>query len=195
MTTPNGPPNGPEDDWADLAQTWTAPAAGEPAIDPAQIRALRRRDRLARLNFAAELLGVPLVLGLVAWAVVKRDLPWPVAIACVIFTLLAGAVTLWSRRGDPGLLLDTPQTVVRTALAQARMGLRWAIGGAWTCAAGAAFLATLGGLSGKWRAEWPLLAGGSLFLATCLALYLAHARRCHRRIAAHEASLAALDDR
>ena len=191
MTTPNGP----EEDWADLAQAWTDPTAAEPAIDPAQIRALRRRDRLARLNFAAELLGVPFVIGLVAWAALKRDLPWSVAITCTVFTLLAGAVTLWSRRGDPGLLLDTPQTVVSTALAQARMGLRWAIGSAWTCAAGAVFLAILGGLSGKWRAEWPLLAGGTVFLAACLTLYLGHARRCRRRIAAHEAARAALQER
>lgn len=191
MTTPQDP----KDDWEALAQAWTDPAAGEAAIDPAQIRALRRRDRLARLNFAAEMLSIPLVLGVVAWAVVARDLPWPAALACVILTLFAGAMTLWSRRGHPGLLLDTPQTVVRTALAQARTGLRWAIGGAWTCAAGAVFLALMGGLSGNWRTEWSMLAGGVLFLAAMLALYINHARRCRRRIAGHEAALAALQEK
>ncbi|PLR28758.1 hypothetical protein SGCZBJ_00985 [Caulobacter zeae] len=195
MTTPHGPTNGSEDDWTTLAKAWTDPAAAEPAIDPAQIRALRRRDRLARLNFAAEMAGVPLVLGLVAWAVVTRELPWPAAIACALFTLFAGAMTLWSRRGDPGLLLDTPQTVVSTALAQARTGLRWAQAGTWTCVAGAAFLAAMGSLSGRWRADWPLLAGGAVFLAACLMLYRGHARRCRRRIAAHEAALAALQER
>jgi hypothetical protein len=191
MTTPNGP----EEDWADLAQAWTDPAAAEPAIDPAQIRALSRRDRLARLNFAAELAGVPLVLGLVAWAVVKRDLPWPAAVTCVAFTLFAGAMTLWSRRGDPGLLLDTPETVVRTALAQARTGLRWAQSGVLTCVAGAVFVGSMGFFPGKWRTEWPLMAGGIAFLGACLMLYLGHARRCRRRIAAHEAALAALEER
>ncbi|AYV48481.1 hypothetical protein CFHF_20395 [Caulobacter flavus] len=191
MTTPNGP----EDDWTALARAWTDPAAAEPGIDPAQIRALRRRDRLARLNFAAEMAGVPLVLGIVAWAVIERDLPWTAALACAAFALFAGAMTLWSRRGDPGILLDTPQTVVRTALAQARTGLRWAQAGIWTCAAGAAFLAVLGSLSGRWRADWPLLCAGAVFLAASLMLYLDHARRCRRRIAAHEAALAALQER
>lgn len=192
MSTP--PSSGPSDDWSDLARTWTDPDAEQHAVDTAQIRALRRRDRLARLNFAAELLTTPVVLGMVTWAVIARGLPWPAAAAAAIFALFATGVTLWTRRGDPGLLLDTPQTVVRSALAQARTGLRWAIGGVWTCAAGAVFIAGMTPFSGGRREAWPLIIGAVVFLAACLALYLSHARRCRRRIAVHEAALAAMQD-
>ncbi|WP_395945457.1 hypothetical protein [Brevundimonas sp.] len=182
----------PDDDWTDLTQAWAETPDDGPRLDAAMIRSLRRRDRLARLNFISEIGGGVAVLGVMGWAM-WRGVPLPVAGAALVFVLFALALTLWSRRGDPGLLTDTPEAVLRSALGQARIGYRWAWAGVAISLAGMAFLILM-----LWLAEpvveqrGPILAGAAVFLAACIGFYLNHARRCRRRMAAHRVALEAL---
>jgi len=193
MTSPQTPPSSsPDDDWTDLSRAWAEPRADEPPIDAALVRALKRRDFLARLNFASEIAGGVAVLGVMIWAV-WRGLPLAAAAAAAGFALFALIVTLWSRRGDPGLLTDTPQAVLRSAIGQARTGYRWALAGVAISIAGMGFLIVIlwiGLLTPAQRV--PILAVGVGGLAICIGFYLNHARRCRRRMAAHQAALEAL---
>jgi len=184
----------PGDDWTDLTQAWAETPDDGPPLDAVLIRSVRRRDRLARLNFLSEMGGGFAVLGVMGWAL-WRGAPLPVVCAALGFALFALALTLWSRRGDPGLLTDTPEAVLRSALGQARIGLRWALAGVAISLAGMIFLIVM-----LWVAEpvaeqrGPILAVSSLFLIACIGFYLNHARRCRRRMVAHRAALEALSE-
>ncbi|WP_396592883.1 hypothetical protein [Brevundimonas sp. R86498] len=185
----------PENDWTDLTEAWTLNPDERPPLDAGLIRALRRRDRLARLNFAAEIAGALIVLGMVVWAVM-RGLPLPVAGAALIFVLFAVGLTLWSRRGDPGLLTETPGAVLRSALGQARTGYRWALSGVAISLAAMIFVIVM--MTTVEPARGPtgsVIAGVGILLLLCIGFYLRHARRCRRRMAAHQAALDALTDR
>lgn len=188
----------PDDDWTDLTQAWTETPDPEPRLDAGFIRSLRRRDRLARLNFWAEMGGGAVVLGVVGWAA-YRGLSLPALATGVVFVLFALGLTLWSRRGDPGLLTETPEAVLRSALAQARTGYRWALSGVAVSLAAMVFsIVILIGLRAPEPEDWRLLIGLGAFLLICISFYLRHARRCRRRMAAHQAALEALhaeDDR
>ncbi|MFT4914027.1 MAG: hypothetical protein ACI9YM_002641 [Brevundimonas sp.] len=188
MTTP------PNDDWSDLTRTWTDATTTGPRLDPGLIRAVRHRDRLARLNFAAEIAGGGAVLAVVTWGMFARDLPWNIALVAIGFVGFALAVTLWSRRGDPGLLTGTPEAVLLSALAQARTGYRWAWAGVATSLAAFVFVTVLAALTptGSVTPNTLLMLGA--FLLVCIGFYIAHARRCRRRMAAHTATLQALRD-
>ncbi|MBD3837746.1 hypothetical protein [Brevundimonas sp.] len=189
------PPEDRPDDWSDLTQAWAATPDDGPPLDAALIRSLRRRDRLARLNFLSEIVGALAVVGVMGWAL-WRGVDLPVVLAALGFAVFALVMTLWSRRGDPGLLTDTPQAVLRSALGQARTGYRWALAGVAISLAGMVFLIVMLWLA-KPVAEMrgPMLAGAGLFLAACIGFYLRHARRCRRRMAAHRAALDALLER
>ncbi|WEK39050.1 MAG: hypothetical protein P0Y50_10880 [Candidatus Brevundimonas colombiensis] len=185
----------PDKDWSDLTQVWTAPAVGEPALDAHLIRELRMRDRLARLNFAGEIAGGVAVIALIAWATWTKGLPWSVALTALGFVGFALVMTLWSRSGDPGLLTDTPQVALRSALAQARAGLRWAWAGVAISIAGMAFMTTAALLlPGQRGTDHRLMAGLGGVLILCIGFYLRHAKLCRQRMAAHEATLNALAD-
>lgn len=185
----------PDDDWSELARAWIGTTDDEPRLNPGLLRGLRRRDRLARINFAAELAGGVAVLGAVGWAVLGRDLPWQPAVAAIGFVAFALVMTLWSRRGDPGLLTETPEAVLRSAIGQARTGRRWAHAGVAISIAALVFLAVMVGMIQPDRGPQPtvLLASG-LFLLACIGLYLRHAGRCRRRMAAYQAALEALSE-
>jgi len=186
----------PDDDWTDLSEAWARPQLQEPPLDAGFVRALRRRDRLARINFYAETGGCVVAGAVVVWAMVREHLPWGVAAAAVAFSLFALVATIWTRRGDPGLLVDTPQAALRSAMAQARIGLRWAYAGVAICLMAAVFLCVTALASG--RLIGPVLipfAAGWIFLLACVPFYLNHARRCRRRMAAHQAALDALQER
>ena len=178
------------DDWSDLSKTWAEPEANAPPLDTAFVRALIRRDRLARINYLMEAGGCVVVVGVIAWAVIVQDLPWMVAAAAGGFAAFALALTVWSRRGDPGLLLDTPDAALRSALAQARIGLRWAWAGVAICVAAVGFLIIMAVAAEN--ATTAAVIGAPMILAV-VPFYLRHARNCRRRIEAHEAALAALD--
>jgi hypothetical protein len=182
----------PDDDWTDLTQAWTETPDPEPRLDAGFIRSLRRRDRLARLNFWLEMGGGVVVLGVMGWAV-RRGVPLPAAGAALVFVLFAMGLTLWSRRGHPGLLTETPQAVLRSALGQARTGYRWALSGVAISVAAMIFqgviLTTVDPARGHIEA---VTAAVFAFLLICIGYYLRHARRCRRRMAAHRAALEAL---
>ena len=178
------------DDWSDLSKTWAEPQADAPPLDTAFVKALIRRDRLARTNYLLETSGAAVVAAVVVWAAIAQDLPLVVAAAAGGFALFALVVTIWSRRGDPGLLLDTPEAALRSALAQARIGLRWAWAGIAISLAAIVFLLVMALVSRD--VIWAVVIGGLAIMAA-VAFYLRHARNCRRRIAAHEAALAALE--
>lgn len=183
----------PPNDWSDLTDAWTEGAADAPPLDDAFVRRLRRRDRLARWNFIAEIAGGLVVLGVVGWATATRGLPWPMTAAALGFAAFAVAMTVWSRRGDPGLLLDTPEAALSSAIAQARLGWRWAWAGVAISLAGGVFVAVTLALSPGGVGGSPgLLMVMPAFLLACVGFYLNHARRCSRRMAAHQRALAAL---
>lgn len=189
------PPEDRPDDWTDLTQAWAATPDDGPPLDAALIRSLRRRDRLARLNFLSEIVGGLAVVGVMGWAL-WRGAPLPVAAAALGFALFAIGMTLWSRRGDPGLLTDTPEAVLRSAVGQARVGHRWALAGVAISLAGMVFLAVMLSVVGMSHSQSGLIFGGAaVFLVVCIGFYLRHARRCRHRMAAHQAALDALEDR
>lgn len=186
------PPETPADDWADLTQAWAETPGDEPRLDADLIRSLRRSDRLARLNFAAEIGGAIVVAGVMGWAL-WRGMPLPVAGGALAFVLFSIGMTLWSRRGDPGLMTETPQAVLRSAVGQARIGYRWAVAGIAISLAAMVFMTlmlTLAGLSKPYNGL--ILGVGGVSLVVCIGFYLRHARRCRRRMAAHQAALDAL---
>ncbi|MDO9609736.1 MAG: hypothetical protein Q7J26_14530 [Brevundimonas sp.] len=183
----------PDDDWTDLTQAWTETPDPEPRLDAGFIRSLRRRDRLARLNFWQEMGGGVVVLGVMGWGA-YRGIPLPALAAGLAFVLVALGLTLWSRRGHPGLLTETPQAVLRSALGQARTGYRWALSGVAISVAAMIFLLVI--LTTVDPARGPagaVIAGMFGFLVICIGYYLRHARRCRRRMAAHQAALEALE--
>lgn len=178
------------DDWSDLSKTWAEPQADAPPLDTAFVHALIRRDRWARINYLLETSGAVAAAAVVVWAVVAQDLPLVVAAAAGGFALFALVVTIWSRRGDPGLLLDTPEAALRSALAQARIGLRWSWAGIAISLAAIVFLVVMALVSPKVISASAI---GGLAILAAVPFYLRHARNCLRRIAAHEAALAALE--
>jgi signal transduction histidine kinase len=183
----------PDDDWTDLTQAWTETPDPEPRLDAGFIRSLRRRDRLARLNFWQEMGGGVVVLGVMGWAA-YRGIPLTALAAGLAFVLVALGLTLWSRRGHPGLLTETPQAVLRSAMGQARTGYRWALSGVAISVAAMIFLLVI--LRTLDPAQGPagaIIAGMFGFLVICIGYYLRHARRCRRRMAAHRAALEALE--
>ncbi|WP_292226927.1 hypothetical protein [Brevundimonas sp.] len=185
----------PNDDWSDLTQTWTETAADEPALDLGLIRDLQKRDRLARLNFAGEIAGGVVVVAIVIWSTFVRGLPWSAGLTALGFVAFALVMTLWSRRGDPGLLIDTPQAALRSAIAQARTGYRWALAGvAISMAAMVFLLAVQNLLPGAPGPDARIMLGFGVFLVACIGFYLRHARRCRQRMAAYQDALNALTD-
>lgn len=187
---------GPDDDWSDLSRTWTDPVADTPEAlraDADLIRAVRRRDRLARLNFWGEILSGVVVVAVITAVAMRTDMPWPMSLAAFGFIACGLGLTVWSRRGDPGILTDTPESVLQSAIAQARMGERWAWAGVGTSLAAAAFLAVMSRYDDG-PGESRLIAPFAVFLVVCINGYVLHARRCRRRRRAHEAALAALRD-
>jgi hypothetical protein len=187
----------PHDDWSDLSQAWTEPTpddAEAARADAAFIRSLRRRDLLARINYALELLGGVAVVAVVMWVAFRTDLPWPIVAAALAFVALGMGLTVWSRRGDPGVLTGTPRAVLRSAVAQARTGERWAWAGLAISLAAGGFLFLMSRyepVGGEPRAVYPVF---SVFLVLCMGGYVLHAWRCRRRRRAHEAMLRALGE-
>lgn len=184
----------PEHDWSDLTDAWTGSPDPEPPIDAGLVRALRRRDRLAKINFLLEMAGGAGVLVATGWAM-RRGLPLPAVGAAVAFTVFALAMTLWSRRGDPGLLTDTPEAVLRSALGQARAGYRWALAGLAISLAAVLFLVVLMSGGDPARDQTASIVVAGVFLTVCTGVYLRHARQCRRRMAAYQAALDAVDER
>ena len=183
------------DDWTELSHAWAQPQPDEPPLDAGFIHALKRRDRLARLNFYAEAGGAVVAAAVVGWAALRNQLPWTVSAAAVGFCLFALIATIWTRRGDPGLLLDTPEAALNSALAQARTGLRWAWAGMAICLAAVLFLGAMAAAAGdRLERMGPYVAAGAIFILACVPFYWRHARRCRRRMAAHQAALDALED-
>ena len=184
----------PTDDWSDLAQTWTDPTLPPLKPDPGLIRSVRGRDRLARLNFAAEVAGGLVCLAVIAWCVLWRGLPWTAAVPGVGFVAFALAATLWSRRGDPGLLTGTPQDVLISAIGQARTGRRWAWAGIAISLVAFLFVGAMQWIAPGDGLRAPLILSVTVFLAVCIGFYLRHAHRCQRRMETHSATLASLRD-
>ncbi len=180
------------DDWSDLTQAWTHPPQEPLRPDAALMKSVRRRDRVARWNFLSEIAGAGAVAVVLFWAVVTKGLPVALAVPGLAFVVFALGMTLWSRRGDQVALTDTPEAVLHSAIAQARLGLRWAWAGIAISLAAMAFLATIWTVGD--RSPATAIVGGPLLMG-CIVAYGLHARRCRRRMDRHQRSLSALLDR
>lgn len=184
----------PPPEWAELSAVWTDPAAA-PAPDAAALaRAVRRRARLARLNYLTEIVTSLLVLLALGVLTAQGRLALPLALAGAAFALFALGLTLWARRGLGDETASTPEQALRLALRQGQTGLRWARAGLANTVAATIFVAFIlsqADGSGEMRVS---LGGVALFLGGCALFYAVHARRCRRRMAAHEQVLATLLD-
>ncbi|WP_374275696.1 hypothetical protein [Brevundimonas sp.] len=180
------------DDWSDLSRTWTEPG-GAPAPDARLIRAVRRRDLIARLNFYGEVGGAIVAAGLFLWLAVDSQIGWPPASVAVGFCAFALVLTLWARRAAPPVLDDTPAEAVRTALDQARAGARWGWCGLAVTAAAGVTLASMYLLEPIPDRLVAAVAAGGLALAAFAVGYGVHIRRCRRRIDRHQRALSEMD--
>ena len=174
-------------DWTDLTEVWTRPAAGaEPDLTA---RFVRRRAWLSRLNFLGEAGGALIAGGVGLWAALRHDAVF-VGMAALAFAVFGLAATLWARRGAAPGDLATPRAAVEAAVRQATSGLRWARAGQAVSVAALGFLGVM-----AWQDEEPvsvpLYCGALLFLAAAVIFYERHARRARGRVTRH---LTALDD-
>jgi hypothetical protein len=188
------PEDGPED-WTDLAKVWTTPGAtADPAPEPAGDleRRVRRRARLATLNFHLEAWGAVVAGGLGAWVAVRHDAPL-LGFAGVAFSLFALAATVWARRDARPGDAETPAAALAGARRQARSGLRWARAGQAICVAALLFLGVVG-LTHP-NAHLPAIyLAAFVFLGGMAVFYERHARISRTRIARHEAALRELEE-
>lgn len=191
------------DDWTALARAWTSAgdadeSSGEaPASLESLARRLRRRDRLARLNFLVEV-AVCLGAAVVAVGMIARGGPGDLAlgVGALLFSGFAMALAVWARAGARRPQTGTPAEALASALAQARSGLRWAWGGLVITGAAAVFLGLV-----VWVAlrldnaadAGPISAIGLVLLAAFGLFHLLRIRRCRRRIQAWRAALDELD--
>ena len=183
-----------QEDWTDLSAVWTTPdpaAALPSAAAPDLARAVRRRDRLATLNFHLEAWGA-VGAGVVAgWVAFRHEAP-VLGVAGVAFGLFALVATLWARRGARPGEADTPAAALHAAIGQARSGVHWARAGQAICAGAMAFILVLG-LAHPSAALPAIYLVSFGFILAMAAFYERHARRCRTRIARHEAALRELD--
>jgi len=183
-------PDARPDDWTDLAQVWTTAddtTGGAPDGAGDLERRIRRRARLATLNFHLEAWGAVLAGGVGGWAALRHDAPW-LGVAGAAFAVFALAATLWARRGARPGEAETPAAALTAALRQARSGLRWARAGQAICAAALLFIIAVG-LNAP-NAHLPMISlAAFVFLAVMALFYERHARRCKGRIARHAAAL------
>ncbi|MGQ3069052.1 MAG: hypothetical protein ACT6TH_10690 [Brevundimonas sp.] len=176
-------------DWTDLTEVWTRPAAGaEPDLTA---RFVRRRAWLSRLNFLGEAGGALIAGGVGLWAALRHDAVF-VGLAALAFAVFGLAATLWARRGAAPGDLATPRAAVEAAVRQANSGLRWARAGQAVSVAALGFLGVM-----AWQDEGPVSAplygGALLFLAAAVIFYERHARKARARIRTHAKALSDLD--
>ncbi|KAK0332594.1 hypothetical protein LTR94_024204 [Friedmanniomyces endolithicus] len=182
-----------DDEWADLSAAWTRPRPDQTRWDAALVRTVERRAALAKLNFAFEIAGALVVAAVMIWAL-NRGLAPSVAACAFVFALFAVLMTLWSRRGDPGLLTDTPEAVLMSAIGQARIGYRWALSGIAISLAGMAFIIAMVQLEpSDAHPKGSLLTASLGVLIICIGFYARHALRSRRRLKAHQDALEALN--
>lgn len=182
-----------DDEWADLSAAWTRPRPDQTRWDAALVRTVERRAALAKLNFAFEIAGALVVTAVMIWAL-NRGLAPSVAACAFVFALFAVLMTLWSRRGDPGLLTDTPEAVLMSAIGQARIGYRWALSGIAISLAGMAFIIAMVQLEpSDAHPKGSLLTASLGVLIICIGFYARHALRSRRRLKAHQDALEALN--
>lgn len=180
------------DDWSDLAGAWTAAETAAPRRD--LLRQVRRRDRLARINFWAEVGAAVLAGGFIVWIAWLRDAGWPMAATGLGFAGFVLALTVWARRAAPPVADDTPFDALETVVRQARAGLIWAWCGVVISLATGLVLAVIFALEPiAPRLVWPttLITVGAV--AAFVAGYALHIRRCRRRIARYRLMLEELD--
>lgn len=180
------------DDWSDLADAWTA--AGTPAPRRDLLRQVRRRDRLARINFWAEVGAAVLASGFIVWIARLRDAGWPMAATGLVFAGFVLALTVWARRAAPPVADDTPLDALKTAVQQARAGLIWAgCGVAISLATGVALAVIFALEPVTPRLALPTAVVTVGAVAAFVAGYALHIRRCRRRIAYYRRMLEELE--
>jgi hypothetical protein len=180
------------EDWSDLSDVWTAPEARPPVGVPVDLeRSVRRRARLATVNFHMEIWGAVIAGAMGGWVALRHDEPL-LGFAGLAFSVFALAATVWARRGARPGEAETPAAALTAALRQARSGLRWARAGQAICIAALGFVAVVGVTHPT--DHLPLIYAGAFgFLGIMAVIYERHARRCRHRITGHAAALKELE--
>lgn len=180
------------EDWSDLSDVWTAPEAGPPVGVPLDLkRQVRRRARLATVNFHMEIWGAVIAAALSGWVAVRHDAPL-LGFAGLAFSVFALSATVWARRGARPGEAETPGAALAAALRQARSGLRWARAGQAICIAALGFVAVVGVTQPS--DHLPVIYTAAFgFLGIMATIYERHARRCRRRITGHAGALKELE--
>lgn len=189
------------DDWSDLAGAWTAADVAEAPTAAADLaglaRRLRRRDRLARLNFLAECAACLSAAGVGAWLLVRGGAgDTALGLGAILFAGFGLAVAVWARAGARRPQTGTPAEALDSALAQARSGLRWAWSGLAITGAAVVFLGLVEWVSlrlGHAGHAAPITVIALALLAGLGVFYVLRIRRCRRRIQAWRAALDELD--
>ena len=182
----------PNEDWTDLSDAWTAPARDDQALADLA-RQVRRRARLARLNYVFEMAGCMLAAIIGGWVLAARpETHWLLGSGAVLFGLFAAAMTLWARGGPAPEDLETPEQALTAAIRQAEAGRRWGRAGLAVTLGAAVFLGAALAAHPAPDELTPFYIGGAVFLFGGLAFYLRHQDRCTRRIAQHRRALEAL---
>lgn len=183
----------PVSEWADLTAVWVDPQATPAPDTPALVRAVRRRARLARLNFMVEIATGLALIAVVGVLAVLGRLSLSLAAAAAAFALFALGLTLWARRGLEKDGAATPEQALRLALSQARAGLQWGRAGLAVTAAAAVYMAYVLNQSGDGSQDMRVtLVLAAVFLGGCAMFYARHARRSRQRMQAHARALTAL---
>ena len=179
----------PNEDWTDLSDAWTAPDRDDQALADLA-RQVRRRARLARMNYVFEMAGCLLAAIIGGWVLATRpETHWLLGSGAVLFGLFAAAMTLWARGGPAPEDLETPEQALTAAIRQAEAGRRWGRAGLAVTLGAAVFMGTAVAAYPMDEDLTLLYSAGALFLFGCLAFYLRHQNRCARRIAQHRRAL------
>ena len=182
----------PNEDWTDLSDAWTAPARDDQALADLA-RQVRRRARLARLNYVFEMAGCMLAAIIGGWVLATRpETHWLLGSGAVLFGLFAAAMTLWARGGPAPEDLETPEQALTAAIRQAEAGRRWGRAGLAVTLGAAVFLGAALVAHPAGDDLTVLYAAAALFLLGGLAFYLRHQHRCTQRIAQHRRALEGL---
>lgn len=180
----------PDNDWTDLSDAWTAPVRDDQALADLA-RGVRKRARLARLNYFFEMAGCLLAAVMGSWVLATGPAAqWLLGAAAVIFGLFSAAMTVWARGTGAPDDLETSEQALGAAIRQAEAGRRWAQAGIAVTIGAAVFLGTAAATMGAVEGRLVVFYGAAgLFLLGALVFYLRHQDRCARRIAAHQVAL------
>jgi ferric-dicitrate binding protein FerR (iron transport regulator) len=129
-------------DWKELERLWQSSEAAAPARDI--IAKQNRRRWLSRLVLVSEIVIAIAGIGISAW-VMTLDRPYALVMGggTLLFTLFAGAASLWARLPRRAAPDDSVAAAIETAIQRARASVRWGLASFWVVVAALAYFAVM----------------------------------------------------